>query len=89
MTINLNDCELIETITRDSAEGTDEEYAYFGKKHCPFGIAWELVRQSLEAYTSESGDTPKDFNVFTSKLWIGKTEDIPFMPLLFTASRSH
>ena len=78
MTINLNDCELIETITSDLAEGIDEEYAYIGKKHGPFGVAWKLVRQRVQANAPESRDTPTGVNGFTIKLWSVKTEDIPF-----------
>jgi len=78
MTINLNDCESSETITRDSAEGIDEEYAYIGKKHGPFGVAWKLVRQCEQACTPETGDIPTGVDVFTIKLWSVKTEDIPF-----------
>jgi hypothetical protein len=89
MTINLNDCESIEIIARDSAECMHKEYAYIGKKYGPFGTAWKLVRQREQAYTPETGDAPKDFNVFMSKLRNGKTEDIPLMPILFTVSRSH
>jgi hypothetical protein len=83
MTINLNDCESIEIIARDSAECMHEEYAYIGKKYGPFGTAWKLVRQR------EQGDTPKKFNVITSQLRNDKTEDIPLIPILFTVSRSH
>jgi hypothetical protein len=89
MTINLNDCESIEIIARDSAECMHKEYAYIGKKYGPFGTAWKLVRQREQAYRSETGDTPTGVDVFTSKLWNGKTEDTPLMPLLFTVSRSH
>ena len=78
MTINLNDCESIETITRYSAVGIDEEYAYIGKKHGPFGTACKLVRQRAQASAPESRDTPTGVYVFTIKLWNDKTEDIPF-----------
>ena len=50
MTINLNDCESMGINTRYSAEGIDEEYAYIGKKHCPFGTAFKLVRQHTSIY---------------------------------------
>jgi hypothetical protein len=85
MTINLNDCESMGINTRYSAEGIDEEYAYIGKKHCPFGTAFKLVRQRIQpyTYTPESGDAPKEFNVFTIKLWNDKTEDIPFNATFF------
>jgi len=89
MTINLNDCESIEINATDTTESIEAENVCIGKKDGSFEIAWELVRQREKAYRPETGDTPKDFNVFTSKLWNGKTEDIPLMPLLFTASRSH
>ena len=83
MNINLNDCESMGINTRYSAEGIDEEYASIGKKHGPVGTAFKLVRQRIQEYTPESGDAPKEFNVFTIKLWNDKTEDIPFNATFF------
>ena len=78
MTINLNDCELLEINASDTVEGIEAEYAYINKKHGPFGIAWKLVRQSVQTFTTESGGAPKEIDVFTIKLWNDKTEDIVF-----------
>lgn len=78
MTINLNDCESMEIKARYSAEGIDEESTYIGKKYGPFGVAWKLVRQCVQANAPESRDTPTGVDVFTIRLWNDKTEDIPF-----------
>ena len=83
MTINLNDCESMEINARYSAEGIDEEYAFIGKKHGPFGVTWKLVRQRVQANAPESRDTPTGVNGFTIKLWSVKTEDIPFNATFF------
>ena len=78
MTINLNDCELVEINVSDTGEGIQAEYAYVNKKHGPFGIAWKLVRQSVQTFKPESGGPTKEVDVFTIKLWNDKTEDIAF-----------
>lgn len=78
MTINLNNCELIEINVPDTGAGIEAEYAYINKKHGPFGIAWKLVRQRVQTFTSESGSFVKEVDIFTIKLWNDKTEDIVF-----------
>lgn len=78
MTINLNDCELIEINAPDTGAGIEAEYAYINKKHGPFGIAWKLVRQRVQTFMPESGGHAKEVDVFTIKLWNDKTEDIAF-----------
>jgi len=83
MTINLNDCESMEINARYSAEGIDKEYAYIGKKYGPFGVAWKLVRQCVQANAPESRDTLTWVNIFTIKLWSVKTEGIPFSATSF------
>ncbi len=78
MTINLNNCELVEIHASDAGEGIEAEYDYINKKHGPFGIAWKLVRQRVQTFTPESGTPSKEMDVFTIKLWNEKTEDIAF-----------
>jgi len=78
MTINWNDCELVEISALDAGEGIEAKYAYFNNKHGPFGSVWKLVHQSLQTFTPKSGGPPKEVDVFTIKLWNDKAENIAF-----------